>query len=119
MILRLLFAVVLLSACSTQIGKDGRSTTTVDGRYLLKTEIDRVADTTRRDVVDGLLRIADKLYRRNPREWKQAGQPSRRQQCSACASAWRWSGLSWPASANVWLPPRRSTKNLPATGLRP
>ena len=68
---------VLLSACSTQIGKDGRSTTTVDGRYLLKTEIDRVADTTRRDVVDGLLRIADKLYRRNPREWKQAGQPSR------------------------------------------
>ena len=77
MILRLLFAVVLLSACSTQIGKDGRSTTTVDGRYLLKTEIDRVADTTRRDVVDGLLRIADKLYRRNPREWKQARQPSR------------------------------------------
>lgn len=77
MILRLLFVVVLLSACSTQIGKDGRSTTTVDGRYLLKTEIDRVADTTRRDVVDGLLRIADKLYRRNPREWKQAGQPSR------------------------------------------
>ncbi|HHV48305.1 MAG TPA: hypothetical protein GXX56_04990 [Rhodocyclaceae bacterium] len=77
MILRLLFAVVLLSACSTQIGKDGRSTTTVDGRYLLKTEIDRVADTTRRDVVDGLLRIADKLYRRNPREWKKAGQPSR------------------------------------------
>ena len=49
----------------------------MDGRYLLKTEIDRVADTTRRDVVDGLLRIADKLYRRNPREWKQAGQPSR------------------------------------------
>ena len=77
MILRLLLAVVLLSACSTQIGKDGRSTTTVDGRYLLKTEIDRVADTTRRDVVDGLLRIADKLYQRNPREWKQAGQPSR------------------------------------------
>ena len=77
MILRLLLAVVLLSACSTQIGKDGRSTTTVDGRYLLKTEIDRVADTTRRDVVDGLLRIADKLYRRNPREWKKAGQPSR------------------------------------------
>ena len=77
MILRLLFAVVLLSACSTQIGKAGRSTTTVDGRYLLKTEIDRVADTTRRDVVDGLLRIADKLYRRNPREWKKAGQPSR------------------------------------------
>lgn len=36
-----------------------------------------MADTTRRDVVDGLLRIADKLYRRNPREWKQAGQPSR------------------------------------------
>ncbi len=70
-------AVFLLAACSTQLGKDGRSTTKVDGRYLLKTEIDRVADTTRRETVEGLLRIADKLYKRNPREWKKAGQPSR------------------------------------------
>ena len=101
MILRLLFAVVLLSACSTQIGKDGRSTTTVDGRYLLKTEIDRVADTTRRDVVDGLLRIADKLYRRNPREWKQAGQPSRE---AAVQRLRQRMVVEWPERLGIFIP---------------
>lgn len=72
-----LLLALLLGACSTRLDRDGRSATTVDGRYLLKTEIDRVADTNRSEVVDGLLRIADKLYRRNPREWKQAGLASR------------------------------------------
>ncbi|WP_415036591.1 hypothetical protein [Azonexus sp.] len=77
MILRYLLPFLLLTACSTQLEKDGRSTTKVGGHYLLKTEIDRVADTTRRETVEGLLRIADKLYKRNPREWKRGGQISR------------------------------------------
>ncbi|MCA1938547.1 MAG: hypothetical protein LDL29_07765 [Dechloromonas sp.] len=66
-----------LGACSTRMGSDGRTETRVDARYLLKTEVDRIADTTRREIVDGLLLIADKLYKRNPREWRQAGLPSR------------------------------------------
>jgi hypothetical protein len=66
-----------LGACSTKLGRDGFSETKVDAKYLLKTEVDRIADTNRAEVVDGLLRIADKLYRRNPREWKQAGLTSR------------------------------------------
>lgn len=78
--IRFLFAVLALAAmmaCSTQLGRDGRSTTSVDVKYLAKTEVDRIADTSRSEVVVGLLLIADKLYRRNPREWKKAGLASR------------------------------------------
>ncbi|MDE2439932.1 MAG: hypothetical protein KGP14_02815 [Betaproteobacteria bacterium] len=72
-----LLALILAAACSTKLGKDGRTDTTVDAKYLAKTEVDRIADTNRSEVVEGLLLIADKLYRRNPKEWKKAGQPSR------------------------------------------
>jgi hypothetical protein len=68
---------VMLVGCVTKLGKDGRSASTVDAKYLLKTEVDRIADISRGEVTDGLLLIADKLYRRNPREWKKAGLASR------------------------------------------
>lgn len=63
----------LLGACATKPGPQGRSETHFDPKYLVKTDIDRVVDTSREQVMEGLLRIADKLYRRNPREWKKAG----------------------------------------------
>lgn len=66
-----------LTACATKLGKDGKTESTVDIKYLAKTEVDRIADTNRQEVVAGLLSIADKLYKRNPKEWKKAGQPSR------------------------------------------
>jgi len=69
--------VVVLTACSTHLDKDGRSQTTVDAKYLLKTEVDRIADTGRAEVINGLMLIADKLYRRNPKEWKKVGLASR------------------------------------------
>ena len=50
---------LLVAACSTKMGKDGRTETTVDAKYLVKTEVDRIADTVRSDTVDGLLLIAD------------------------------------------------------------
>ena len=75
--LAVLLALILAAACSTKLGKDGRSDTTVDVKYLAKTEVDRIADTNRAEVVDGLLLIADKLYKRNPKEWKKSGQASR------------------------------------------
>lgn len=43
---------------------------------LAKTDVDRVADAHRRDVFAHLRLIAEKLYRRNPREWRKGGQPS-------------------------------------------
>lgn len=68
---------VLLAACATKAGKDGQRETTVDVKYLAKTEIDRIADANRTEVMGGLLLIADKLYKRNPKEWKKAGVASR------------------------------------------
>lgn len=66
-----------LTACTTKLGKDGRTESAVDAKYLLKTEVDRIADTNRTEVMSGLILIADKLYRRNPKEWKKAGVTSR------------------------------------------
>lgn len=66
-----------LTACTTKLGKDGRTESTVDPKYLLKTEVDRIADANRAEVMNGLMLIADKLYKRNPKEWKKAGVTSR------------------------------------------
>lgn len=43
---------------------------------LAKTDIDRIADLHRREAFASLKRLAEKLYRRNPREWKKGGHPS-------------------------------------------
>ena len=69
--------ILSLAGCATKMGKDGRTQSTMDAKYLAKTEVDRIADTVRSEVQDGLMRIADKLYKRNPREWKKAGMDSR------------------------------------------
>ncbi len=45
-------------------------------RYLVKSDIDRVIDANRAEVMAGMQRLAEKLYKRNPREWKKSGQPS-------------------------------------------
>ena len=75
--LAIFFAVVAMMACSTKLGKDGRTESSVDVKYLAKSEVDRIADTNRAEVVNGLLLIADKLYKRNPKEWKKSGAASR------------------------------------------
>lgn len=71
-----LLVVLLLAACATRFGPDGKKENRFDPRYLAKTEIDRVIDTDRAEVMVGMRRIAEKLYKRNPREWKKSGQPS-------------------------------------------
>jgi len=40
---------------------------------LAKTDVDRIADLHRREAFASLKRLAEKLYRRNPREWKKGG----------------------------------------------
>ncbi|MFZ2268784.1 MAG: hypothetical protein WAV95_14510 [Azonexus sp.] len=72
-----IFIALLLMACSTRLERDGRTATTMDVKYLAKTEVDRIADTSRAEVMAGLMLIADKLYKRNPKEWKKAGVASR------------------------------------------
>lgn len=65
-----------LDGCATKFGADRQKETRFDPRYLAKTEIDRVIDANRSEVMVGLRRIAEKLYRRNPGEWKKSGQAS-------------------------------------------
>jgi hypothetical protein len=43
---------------------------------LAKTDIDRVAEAHRHEAFVSLRTLAEKLYRRNPREWKKAGHPN-------------------------------------------
>jgi hypothetical protein len=71
-----LFALLLAAGCATKVGRDGQRAVEVNPRYLVKSDIDRVIDSSRRDVVQGLRRLAEKLYRRNPREWHKGGQAS-------------------------------------------
>ena len=70
----LVVAALLPTACATRVGANGQKETRFDPRYLAKTEIDRVIDLDRAEVIAGLRRVAEKLYRRNPREWKKSGQ---------------------------------------------
>ena len=42
----------------------------------VKSDIDRIADMHRREASASLARLADKLYRRNPREWRKGGNAS-------------------------------------------
>ncbi len=72
-----MLALFLVAGCATKVGRDGKRETTFDAKYLAKTEIDRVIDTSRTEAISGLMIIADKLYRRNPREWRKAGFVSR------------------------------------------
>jgi len=74
--LLLLLTVLSLAACATRVGTKGQQENHFDPRYLAKTEIDRVVDTNRAELVAGLRRVAEKLYKRNPKEWKKSGQPS-------------------------------------------
>lgn len=82
-----------LAACTTKMGKDGRTQTTVDVKYLAKSDVDRIADTDRTEVVEGLLLIADKLYKRNPKEWKKGGAVSRE---AAVERLRQRNSRSWP-----------------------
>lgn len=65
-----------MGACATRQLPDGRRETTFDPSQLAKGDIDRVVEMHRAEVVASLRRLTDKLYRRNPREWRKGSQPS-------------------------------------------
>ena len=73
----LLAACVLLSACSAPgTAPSARGSGGFDLGQLVKTDINRVAETHQQHVFASLRRLADKLYRRNPAEWRKGGAPS-------------------------------------------
>jgi len=51
----------------------GNSVASFDPKQIGKTDVDRVADLHRREIFASVRVLAEKLYRRNPREWKKGG----------------------------------------------
>lgn len=73
---RALLAAVLVAGCA-QTAEVTQSVPAFEPKQLGKMDIDRVADIHRREIFVSLRLLADKLYRRNPREWQKGGYASR------------------------------------------
>ena len=66
-----------LTACAGSGALPGdKSAPRFDPGQLAKTDIDRVSDAHQREIASSLRVLAQKLYRRNPRNWRRAGLPS-------------------------------------------
>lgn len=72
----LLMALPLMAACVTTGTTPRKPVSGFDPNQIAKSDIDRVAEAHQRDVFASLKLLAEKLYRRNPREWKKGGQAS-------------------------------------------
>ena len=70
--------VLLLAACAAQPKGPGKGPASPDFRFasLAKTEVDQVADLHLIESLSHLRTLMEKLYRRNPREWKKGGNAS-------------------------------------------
>lgn len=66
----------LLAGCVTTGTTPRKPVSGFDPNQLAKSDIDRVAEAHQREVFASLKLLAEKLYRRNPREWRKGGQPS-------------------------------------------
>jgi hypothetical protein len=69
-------AACLLAGCATSAQNGKRLDSDFRLGYLAKSDIDLVAEAHQRAALDSLRLLAEKLYKRNPREWKKSGQPS-------------------------------------------
>lgn len=66
-----LIAVLAATACSSPgTAPQPRSGGGFDPRQLIKTDLNRVAEAHQQHIFASLRRLADKLYKRNPREWR-------------------------------------------------
>jgi len=68
----------LLSACAHTATTTGQGPTPAEFKLssLAKTEVDQIADLHLQASLEHLRLLTEKLYRRNPHEWKKTGQPS-------------------------------------------
>jgi hypothetical protein len=66
----------LLAGCVTTGTTPRKPVSGFDPNQIAKSDIDRVAEAHQREVFASLKLLAEKLYRRNPREWRKGGQPS-------------------------------------------
>lgn len=72
-IFSVLVCCALIAGCSTPRGSKSAQ---LDPSQLAKSDIDRLTETHRRQLEASLKVLAEKLYKRNPREWKKGGHAS-------------------------------------------
>lgn len=72
---------LLLGGCSTQgpaaVHRGETQVAPLTSSELAQSDVNRMASLGMRDNLDSLYRLLDKLYRRNPAEWRKAGNASR------------------------------------------
>jgi hypothetical protein len=66
----------LLAGCAEHGTVPPKTAGGLSPSHLAKTDIDRVAEAHQREIFTNLRLLAEKLYRRNPRELKRGGQPT-------------------------------------------
>lgn len=89
---RLVLAAVLLGSggCASPPAPQGRVRgEAASSGELLQSDTNRMATLAMRDNLDSLMLLADKLYRRNPAEWRHSGAPSREAALDRLAAALR------------------------------
>ena len=69
-------ACLCLNACASGPVSDSPSRRPFSWDTVMKTDVDMVAETHLQASLRELRTLMQKLYRRNPREWRKAGQPS-------------------------------------------
>ncbi len=69
----LLLTLALLPACASQHSAPPRTDGGFNATQLAKSDIDRVAEAHQREIFQNLRVLAEKLYRRNPRELSKSG----------------------------------------------
>lgn len=68
-------ALFVLAGCASYGTAPAKRSSGLTSAALVKTDIDRVAEAHQREVFSNLRLLAEKLYRRNPRELKKSGLP--------------------------------------------
>lgn len=71
-----LIFISLLTGCVSTGTVPRKPAAGFDANQIAKSDIDRVAEAHQREVFASLKLLAEKLYRRNPREWRRGGQAS-------------------------------------------
>lgn len=66
-----------ITGCGSTGQKPAPAADSMSPKQIVKSDIDRVLEAHHREIFASLERLADKLYRRNPREWRRAGLNSR------------------------------------------
>jgi hypothetical protein len=95
----------LLTGCA-QTTEVGNSVSSFEPKQLGKTDIDRVSDIHRREIFASVRVLAEKLYRRNPQEWKKGGYASREAAIDRLLdprTGWRLSGLGGKRATDAVL----------------